>query len=96
MANTVIALKKSATPSSAPANLANGEIAINYADGKLFYKNTAGYIAEISGGGFNFGTVNAAGTLLISDVTNDVLTINKGDNIVITGDAINEIGRAHV
>ena len=49
MANTVIALKKSATPSSVPSNLANGELAINYADGKLYYKAANGTIASISG-----------------------------------------------
>jgi len=97
MPNTVIALKKSSTPSAVPSNLANGELAINYADGKLFYKNTAGYIAEISGSGNNtpvsgdnFGTINASGTLIVADTTNDVLTFIAGDNIAITGDAIND------
>ena len=42
MSNTVIALKKSDVPYATPASLANGELAINYADGKLFYKNAAG------------------------------------------------------
>lgn len=91
MANTVIQLKKSSTPSSVPADLANGELAINFADGKLFYKNTAGFIAEISGGGGNFfGTVNANSTLIVADTSNDVLTIEAGSGIVITGDAIND------
>lgn len=90
MANTVIALKKSSTPTSVPSNLANGELAINFADGKLFYKNTAGYIAEISGGGNSFGTVNANSTLIVADSTNDVLTIEAGSGIAIVGDAIND------
>lgn len=94
MANTVIALKKSSIPSSTPSDLANGELAINFADGKLFYKNTAGYIAEISGsggdGGNSFGTVNADGTLIVSDTAGDILTLMAGDNITITGDAIND------
>ena len=34
MANTVIQLKSSGTPSNIPGSLANGEIALNYADGK--------------------------------------------------------------
>ncbi len=50
MAN-IITLKKSATPSQAPVALAEGEIAINYADGKLFYKNIANSIIRSS---FNF------------------------------------------
>ena len=95
MANTVIALKRSDIPFAVPTNLANGELAINYADGKLFYKNTTGDIVEISGGagglgGNYFGTVNANGTFLISDTSGDVLTVKQGENIIITGDAITD------
>jgi hypothetical protein len=39
MANS-ITLKRSGTASQVPSSLANGEVAINYADGKLFYKNS--------------------------------------------------------
>ena len=91
MPNTVIQLKKSATVSAKPSDLANGELAINFADGKLFYKNTAGFIAEISGAGTNsFGTVNANGTLVVSDTSGDVLTLIAGSGINITGDAVND------
>ena len=47
MAN-LITLKKSSTPSQAPSVLADGEIAINYADGKLFYKNISNSIIRSS------------------------------------------------
>jgi hypothetical protein len=91
MANTVIQLKKSSTPSSVPASLEFGELAINYADGKLFYKNTNSQIAEISGEEVNyFGTVNANGVLVIADTPGDILTIEAGDNITIVGDVIND------
>jgi hypothetical protein len=91
MPNTVIQLKKSATTSSVPSDLANGELAINFADGKLFYKNTAGFIAEISSPPVNsFGTVNANGTLVVSDTSGDVLTIVPGNNITVVGDAVND------
>lgn len=92
MANTVIALKNSATPSAVPASLANGELAINYADGKLFYKNTAGFVVELSSaaGGNFFGTVNANSTLIVADTSGDVLTIEAGSGIAIVGDAIND------
>jgi hypothetical protein len=90
MANTVIALKKSSTPSSTPVNLANGELAINYADGKLFYKAANGTIVEFASGTNSFGTVNANGTLVVADTTSDVLTVAAGNNISIVGDAIND------
>jgi hypothetical protein len=90
MANTVIALKKSSTPSAEPVNLANGELAINFADGKLFYKNSTGQIVSFTSGSNSFGTVNANGTLIISDTVGDVLTIEAGNNISIVGDAIND------
>lgn len=89
MPNTVIQLKKSATVSAKPADLANGELAINFADGKLFYKNTAGFIAEFSSGS-NFGTINANGTLVVSDTSGDILTLLAGNNITIVGDAVND------
>lgn len=49
MANTTIQLKYSTTPGNIPSTLANGEIAINGADGKLFYSNPAGVIKTIQG-----------------------------------------------
>jgi hypothetical protein len=40
MSNTVIQLKYSTSTGNVPASLTFGELAINLADGKLFYKNT--------------------------------------------------------
>lgn len=47
MAGNVIKLKRSDTENKAPAALEVGEIAINYHDGTLYYKNTAGSIKEM-------------------------------------------------
>ncbi len=95
MANTVIQLKYSSTPSSMPSSLANGELAINYADGKLYYKNTTGQIVSFSSAAvanvLSFATVNANGSLITATATNSILTISNGDNIEITGDIINDI-----
>jgi hypothetical protein len=91
MANTVIAIKKSGTPSAIPSNLANGELAINYADGKLYYKAANGTIQAIAGTQSNFfGTVNVGGTLIVSDTPNDILTLAAGSNIVLTADPITD------
>ena len=48
---TPISLYYSSTPSAAPTagNLVNGELAINIADGKLYYKDAGGVVQSISG-----------------------------------------------
>ena len=89
MANTVITLKKSATPAAAPSSLANGELAINYADGKLYYKSNTGtiksFVSDLPTVADSFGTVNAAGTLIVADTSGDVLNLVAGENITISG-----------
>lgn len=49
---TPIQLYHSTTPGAAPtaANLLPGELAINIADGKLFYENSTGNVSEFSAG----------------------------------------------
>jgi len=97
MANTVIQLKYSAIPGNIPGGLANGEIALNYADGKFYYKNLTGQIVSFSGSGsgsgnvYSFATINANNSLITALSNNSVLTINPGDNIGITPDIINDI-----
>jgi hypothetical protein len=93
MANTVIALKKSGTPSATPGSLANGELAINYADGKLFYKAANGSILSLvsaNASTASFGTVNANGTLIIADYAGSILTLKGNNGITISGDSIND------
>lgn len=50
MANT-IKIKNSGNTASVPLSLEHGELAINYADGKLFYKNNSNTIVEFGGSG---------------------------------------------
>jgi hypothetical protein len=49
MANT-IKIKNSGTTTNTPTSLEHGELAINYADGKLFYKNNSNVVVEFGGG----------------------------------------------
>lgn len=88
MANTVIRLKKSSVSGRSPTALEWGELAINYTDGKLFYKDDANVIQRISGGANSFMYMNVAGTMLVAGVLADVLTINSGNNISMNVDAV--------
>jgi len=47
MANT-IKIKRSGTATQVPSSLEHGELAINYTDGKLFYRNNLDQIVELS------------------------------------------------
>jgi hypothetical protein len=92
MANTIIQLKKSGTSGNAPSSLNIGELAINYADGKLFYKNSLGNISSIENGSSanSFSTINVNSSLIIASSNSDILNIESGNNIVIVGDGINK------
>lgn len=50
MANT-IKIKNSGTAANVPASLEYGELGLNYADGKLFYKNSSNAIVQLTSAG---------------------------------------------
>lgn len=89
MANTTIQIRKSGATGNTPSDLEHGELAINYADGKLFYKDDADLISYISNQD-TFGTINANSTLILATSTTDVLDVVPGNNITIIGDSINK------
>jgi len=62
MANT-IKIKNSGTTTNTPTSLEHGELAINYADGKLFYKNNSNAIVEFVGQKGDTGATGAGGAL---------------------------------
>ena len=80
--NTAIQLKKSGSSGNTPVDLNYGEIALNYADGKLFYKNWLNSIDYITNQD-TFSTINANSTLVIASTDSDVLTIQPGTGIEI-------------
>jgi hypothetical protein len=91
--STTIRLKKSGATGNVPSNtsLEFGELALNYADGVLYYKNATNTISQISGTSANtFETINANGTLIIADSNTDILTLLAGDAVTITGNGITD------
>ena len=86
IANTTLQIRKSGITSIKPTTLAVGELAINYADDKLYYKNSVGNISYFYGAnnGPGFSTANANNTLLLASTPNDTLSIVAGNNTTIT------------
>lgn len=88
MANTSIQLKKSGATGNTPVSLQHGEVAINYADGKLYYKDGLNVIKYITNQ-FTFGSINSNGDLILALTSDDVLTINPGFGQTITSNVTN-------
>ena len=91
MANT-IKIKNSGTTTAVPSALEYGELGLNYADGKLFYKNSSNTITEFVGQKGDTGATGAGGALgywgsfwstqnqtAASTTTAYVVTLNNAD-----------------
>lgn len=90
MTNKVI-LKKSSVVNKVPSvgDLEFGEVAINYVDGKLYYKDSSNqiqhFVAGVGAGGAYFSTISVSGQdLVVAEVTSDTLTLIAGQGIVLT------------
>lgn len=57
-------LKRSNTANSTPSSLEDGEIAINQADGRLFYRTASGGVAALAGGGSSYTLPTATASVL--------------------------------
>ena len=88
MSNTSIQLKKSGVTGNTPSVLEYGELAINYADGKLFYKNSSDEITFITSDTSTntFATINSNNSLILATSPNDILSFNSSNNVTITTD----------
>lgn len=83
MSNTAIQLKKSGQSGNTPSGLAFGEVALNYADGRLYYKNSLGGTSYIYNQ-FSFDTINSNNSLIFAGSGSDTLSFAAGNNITIT------------
>ena len=88
-ANIAIQIKKSGESGNTPVDLQHGEIAINYADGKLYYKNDANVIKYISNQD-TFSTINSNGQLLLASSPTDILNVVAGNNVSISTNTISK------
>jgi hypothetical protein len=99
--STSIRLKKSAVTSNAPTtgDIDYGELAINYADGKLYYKtasNTIDYFGSVGAGGTTLWTLNGSDIYYNSGnvgigVTDPGEALEVDGNVEITGEFIGDL-----
>ena len=83
MSNTAIQLKKSGVSGNTPSGLSFGEVALNYADGRLYYKNSGGGTSYIYNQ-LSFDTIIANGSILFAGSGSDTLSFAAGNNITIS------------
>jgi hypothetical protein len=83
MSNTAIQLKKSGVTGNTPSGLAFGEVALNYADGKLYYKNSLGGTSYINNQ-YSFDTINSNNSLIFAGSSSDTLSFVAGNNVTIS------------
>lgn len=90
MANTTLQVRKSGITGNVPSSLEFGELALNYADGKLYYKDANSSITYIQSGSTtdSFATINANSSLILATSPTDTLSIIPGNNITIVADVI--------
>jgi hypothetical protein len=86
MANTILQVKKSGVTGNVPSSLEYGELALNYADGKLYYRDSNNTITFIQSGSTtdSFATINANSSLIFATSPTDTLSIAAGNNITIS------------
>ena len=89
MANTKIRLRSSGVTGNIPSSLQFGELALNYADGKLFFKRANNQISsfDLDLVGIqpdSFATINSNSTLILATSPTDTLSIVAGNNVSIS------------
>lgn len=91
MSNTVIQLKRSSATGNVPVytDINYGELAINYADGKLYYRTITDTVSSIFTPNL-YETVNVNGTLLIPTSATEILSLQPKNSIVLTANTITD------
>jgi hypothetical protein len=98
MTNTVL-IKRSSTANAVPSagNLVAGELALNYTDGNLFYKNAGNVVTVIASNQFSSVTGNiTGGNILTGGLVSATSTITSAANVtggnLLTGGLVSAAG----
>jgi hypothetical protein len=89
-----IILKKSSVVSKVPVagDLVFGELALNYSDGKLYYKKSDGTTIDSFNAGGGSGDVTLTGTQTLTNkrITPRIISISSASTITPTGDTADQ------
>ena len=88
MSNTVMQIKRFDQTGNVPGpgDISYGELALNYADEKLYFKNDLNQVKSIYTPDV-FQTVNVGGTLLLPTSPTDILTIVGANGVSVSGNS---------
>jgi hypothetical protein len=93
MSNTTIKLKNSGVTGNIPVDLEHGELALNYADSRIYYKNSDGVITYVStsgGGSDSFATINVQNSLIVATSNTDILSFASANNISLKANSVSK------
>jgi hypothetical protein len=84
---TPISLYYSSTPDAepVPGNLVDGELALNIADGKLFYKDDAGSVQSFKAGFPNYAITQVGNKLIFSYNSTEIASLDQYGNFITLG-----------
>lgn len=85
MANNILKFKKSNVENKKPTSLEYGEIALNYKDGNIYYKNSSDEIAEMKRLDTRLNETD------VSSMIYDLITDDLTEVIYVTGNKISLI-----
>lgn len=90
---TTIQIRYSSTPGATPTagSLSAGELVVNTADGKLYFKNSSGTVQVLSQAD-QIAPLTTKGDLLVNDGTSNVRLAVGTDNYVLTADSAQAAG----
>ena len=80
-----VRLYRSTTAGNVPASLVSGQVAINEADGKLFYRNGSGVVTQLATGGSGGVSSVAGRTGAVTLTSADVSGVAASSATGITG-----------
>jgi hypothetical protein len=76
----IVRIPYSNTAGNAPSSLDNGQIGVNQADGKIYYRTTAGAVAQFASGGGSSLSVHASASAFPATGSETTLYLDESNS----------------